>query len=111
MAPLREMSWTERFLLVFLGFWFGIFPVPGLSTTLLLLAFVSINRHVEKPLSVSETTVATTVNVLSTPFCIALMPFWMRLGSIIFSLETRCRASQIMDELYVICLNSIDSIL
>jgi hypothetical protein len=102
-TPLHEMTWKERILLVFFGFWFGIFPIPGLSTTLLLLAFAGINRHVEKRLTISETTVATAVNILSTPFCIALMPFWMRLGSFIFQLESKCKASQIIDQLYGTC--------
>ena len=100
-SPLREMSWLERFLLISFGFWFGIFPVPGLSTTLLLLSFLFINRNLDHPISVSESTVATAVNVLSTPICIALMPFWMWMGSIIFQPEMRCKASVIIDMLYV----------
>ena len=100
-TPLREMSWTERILLLFFGFWFGIFPIPGLSTPLLLFAFLLINRYVQKSLTVTETTVATTMNILSTPFCIALLPFWMRLGALVFQLQASCKASQILNELYV----------
>ena len=99
-APMKQMTWTEQFLLVFYGAWFGIFPVPGLSTTLLLFSFLVINRYFEHRFSVSETTVATAVNMLSTPICIALMPWWMWVGSFLFALETRCKASQIIDELY-----------
>ena len=100
-GPLRQMSWTEQCLLISYGLWFGIFPVPGLSTTLLLFSFLLINRYLHDRFSVSETTVATAINMLSTPICIALMPWWMRLGSFLFALESQCRASQIIDELYV----------
>ena len=99
-SPLRQMSWVEQFLLISYGAWFGIFPVPGLSTTLLLFSFLVVNRYLDDRITVSESTVATAINMLSTPVCIALMPWWMRLGSLLFQLETRCRASQIIDELY-----------
>jgi hypothetical protein len=100
-TPLHEMSWTERFILIIFGFWFGIFPVPGLSTAVLVFGFVIVNRYSIQPLTVSETTVATTINLLATPFCIALIPFWMNLGSLLFGLENRCNAKRIVDELCV----------
>jgi hypothetical protein len=99
--PLHEMSWLERFHLIFFGFWFGVFPIPGLSTTLLLLSFLFVNRYTKHKISVSESTVATAVNLLSTPICVALMPFWMYVGTMIFKPETQCKASVIIDMLYV----------
>ena len=95
------MTWTERIVLLLFGFWFGIFPVPGLSTPILIFGFVIVNRYALQPLAVSETTVATAVNLLATPFCIALIPFWMQLGSILFGLGNRCNAKRIIDELFV----------
>lgn len=99
--PLRQMSWTERLVLIAFGFWFGVFPIPGLSTPILLFGFLMINGIVREQLMVSETTVATAVNLIATPFCIALMPLWMALGGYIFGLGPRCQTSQIIDELYV----------
>lgn len=99
--PLKQMSWHERLVLVALGFWFGIFPIPGLSTPILLFGFLVVNALVAKQLTMPETTVATAVNILATPFCLALMPLWMALGGYIFGLGARCEASQIIDELYV----------
>lgn len=100
-TPLREMTWIERALLISFGFWFGVFPIPGLSTTLLLLSFLFVNRYLEHPITVPESTVATAINVISTPVCIALLPFWMYIGTLIFRPETRCKASVIVDMLYV----------
>ena len=100
-GPLKQMTGWERFLLLFFGFWFGVFPIPGLSTSLLLFSFLVINRKLNDPFSVSETTVAMAVNVLSTPFCIALMPFWMRLGTTMLNTGLTCKASRIIDELCV----------
>lgn len=101
--PLREMTWTERLLLISFGLWFGVFPVPGLSTTLLLLSFLLVNRYSDHRITVSESTVATAINILSTPLCIALLPFWMYIGTLLFKPETRCKASVIIDMLYVTC--------
>jgi len=98
-TPLHEMTWTERFILVFFGLWFGVFPVPGASTPLLLFSLVLVNRYSSKPFAVSETTVVTAVNIISTPICIALIPFWMRLGGFIFGVGSHCKASKIIDEL------------
>ncbi len=100
-TPLKQMSWTERILLVSFGFWFGVFPIPGLSTTLLLLSFLFVNRYLEHPISVSESTVATAINIVCTPICIALMPFWMYIGTLVFRPETKCKAGVIVDMLYV----------
>ncbi len=100
-TPLHEMSWTERLILIIFGFWFGIFPVPGLSTAVLIFGFVVVNRYSIQPLTVSETTVATAINLLATPFCIALIPFWMHFGAVLFGLENRCNAKRIIDELCV----------
>lgn len=102
--PLRQMTWQERTLLLLFGFWFGIFPIPGLSTSLLLFSFLVINRKLNDPFAVSETTVAMAVNVISTPVCIGLMPFWMRLGSIFLDLSLTCKASKIIDELCEHCM-------
>ena len=100
--PLHEMTWTERIILILFGFWFGIFPVPGLSTAMLIFGFVVVNRYAIQPMTVSETTVATAINLLATPFCIALIPFWMHLGAFLFGLENRCNAKRIIDELFVL---------
>jgi hypothetical protein len=105
-GPLREMTWSERILLVFFGFWFGIFPIPGLSTAILLFGLIVINRVIKRPMSVSETTVAAAVNLLSTPLSLALLPVWMIAGSHIFGLGNRCKTSKIINELFVSVLFS-----
>jgi hypothetical protein len=99
--PLKIMSGPERFILIFIGIWFGVFPIPGLSTPTLLFAFILINRCQKPTLSVSETSVAAAINILSTPLCILLLPAWMMAGSRMFGLNDRCKALQIIKELFV----------
>jgi len=100
-TPLHQMTWTERIILVIFGLWFGVFPVPGASTPLLLFGLVLVNRYASRPFAVSETTVVTAINIIATPICIALIPFWMRLGGFMFGVASHCNASKIIDELFV----------
>jgi hypothetical protein len=67
----------------------------------MLFSFFIVNRYLHDPVSVSESTVATAVNLIATPFCIALMPFWMWVGTLIFRPEAHCKASVIIKMLYV----------
>lgn len=56
-------------------------------------------------MTVSETSVAATVNLLSTPACILLLPLWMMAGSAIFGFTARCKTSEILKELCVFLVN------
>ena len=99
-VPLQQMTLLERFVCIFIGLWFGIFPIPGTSTPLLFLGIFLINRVVEHPMSISETTVAAAINLIATPICIALMPVWMQSGISIFQLSSlSCSASEIIQNL------------
>ena len=80
MDPARRMSAPQVIGAVALGLWFGIFPVPGLSTLLLTCFTLMLPRARAHGLSVPESTVALAVNVLATPLCIVLIPMWIKLG-------------------------------
>lgn len=98
LQPLLGMSLAHRFVSVFFGFWFGIFPIPGLSTPVLLSAVYCANRIISPELSISEMAVATAVNLIATPVCFALLPFWIKLGCDIFSIDSPCDTASLLTE-------------
>jgi hypothetical protein len=98
-SPLYEMTLLEKVVSIFIGFWFGIFPVPGMSTPLLFIGVLCINRYVEDPLTTAETTVCTAINLLSTPLMLILLPCWITLGQMLFGHAGSCDVSGLMHDL------------
>lgn len=96
--PMYAMTWTEKIVCVIMGFWFGVFPIPGLSTPILFAAMFLINRVVHDPLSPAEYTVATAVNLLATPMLFLMLPLWIYLGQIMLSTEIDCDVAVLISE-------------
>jgi hypothetical protein len=95
--PAQQMSARQVLLSVFIGLWFGLFPVPGLSTLMLTVYTVVIRTLLWRyRLNTAQTTLAFSVNLLATPLCFILIPCWITIGVEIFRQDiSRCSISEI----------------
>ncbi|EER06438.1 hypothetical protein Pmar_PMAR006248, partial [Perkinsus marinus ATCC 50983] len=82
--PARSLEKMDLGSALILGFWFGIFPIPGTSTALLgaFLVVFRRSRWTKWCPNAPQSTIALGVNLLCTPLCIALIPAWLRLGGL-----------------------------
>ena len=92
--PLHELSFIGKLVAITFGTWFGIFPIPGASTFLLILAFNVLTLR-KAAFNRAQMTLAMAVNFLMTPVMFLLIPFWLGVGSFIFRL-TDCSPSDII---------------
>jgi hypothetical protein len=92
--PLKTLPWSGRASALFSGAWFGIFPVPGVSTFLLLFAIQFLKMR-QLPFSPPQVTIALAVNLLATPLMFAMIPMWLSAGSGLFNMQG-CDASDII---------------
>jgi hypothetical protein len=97
-SPMYAMTRVQKAVSIFIGFWFGVFPIPGLTTPVLFAAMFCINRVVEHPLSTAEYTVATAINLLSTPVLFILLPTWIHLGQMLVGSAGQCDVGQLTKE-------------
>ena len=92
--PLNDLSVAGKLVSVAFGTWFGIFPIPAVSTFLLLFTF-NVLRLRKADFNKAQMTLATAVNLLMTPLMFLLLPIWLAIGSFFFRLE-ECSASDII---------------
>ncbi|KAF4669125.1 hypothetical protein FOZ61_004961 [Perkinsus olseni] len=83
--PARSLEKVDLGSAILLGFWFGIFPIPGTSTALLgaFLVMFRRSRWTKWCPNAPQSTIALGVNLLCTPLCIGLIPLWLRLGALV----------------------------
>ncbi|KAF4748224.1 hypothetical protein FOZ63_020054, partial [Perkinsus olseni] len=83
--PARSLEKLDLGSAILLGFWFGIFPIPGTSTALLgaFLVMFRRSRWTKWCPNAPQSTIALGVNLLCTPLCIGLIPVWLRLGALV----------------------------
>jgi hypothetical protein len=93
-GPLNGLSFTGKVSAIFSGLWFGIFPIPGASTFLLVFAIQYLKMR-NAPMNPAQATIALAINLLATPVMLALIPLWLSLGSGLFGLQG-CDAADIL---------------
>ena len=92
--PLKILPWSGRISAVLSGAWFGVFPVPGVSTFLLMFA-IQLLKIRGLPFNTAQSTIALAVNLLATPLMLAMIPLWLSAGSGLFNLQG-CDAGDII---------------
>ena len=97
-SPMIAMTWIEKLISVFIGFWFGVFPIPGASTPILLAALFLIDRFIDDRLTTAEKTVCTAINLLCTPIIFLLLPIWIHLGQILLGNRGHCDVGELISE-------------
>lgn len=90
-VPARSMKRDDVFFAAIVGFWGGIFPIPGAST----LATLGIAALVK--CSPPQASVAVAVNILVMPVQIFLMPLFMMLPNTIFHGLSHCGVSKFLE--------------
>jgi len=92
--PFHALPLPGKLVAFSFGSWFGLFPVPGASTLLLLLTY---NVLAQRKASFNRAQIALSmgVNLLMTPVMIMLLPVWLGLASFFFGLP-ECSASDII---------------
>ena len=94
LEPLKSLSAASKLTSVSTGMWLGLFPLPGVSTFVVLFT-LQLMRLRGIGFSPPQMTIALAVNFLSTPLMFLCIPMWLKLGSFIFGLE-ECSASFII---------------
>jgi hypothetical protein len=93
--PLKRLPLAAKSTAIASGLIFGLFPVPGFSTFLLLFALKALDLR-GIPFTAPQSTIALSVNLISTPAMLAMIPVWLDLGSYFLDLQN-CTASDILD--------------
>ena len=103
--PLKTLPLSGKVSAMVTGFWFGLFPVPGVSTFLLLFAIQALKIW-KLPFTPAQATISLAVNLIATPAMLALIPFWLASGSSLFNMQG-CDAADIIPAFQKSVVNAV----
>lgn len=95
-TPAQALSPVQIGLAVAIGLWGGIFPIPGLSTFATLAFCTIILRGM---FNGAMTSLAVGVNVIVTPFQVALLPVFLQLPSQIYA-SASCSVTDLLESIH-----------